>query len=145
MAKPFKTPSSKLADITVNHFTIEHAWEQVSHISKPVDAICHDKCWWPTPITMVMVTHHLHPPRTAPIAHDCTQLAEQTAPYGMPIAPNVTRLDTGDWNAAVASHLNQGMHLYQGKHPQLGHSMGSPETHLGATTAILAGVVKQMP
>ena len=45
MAKPFKTPSSKLADITVNHFAIQHAQEQVSHSSKPVDTICHDKCW----------------------------------------------------------------------------------------------------
>ena len=44
MTKPFKTPSSELADIAVNHFTIQHAWEQVSHSSKPVDAICHDKC-----------------------------------------------------------------------------------------------------
>ena len=44
MAKPFKTPSSELADIAVNHFAIQHAQEQVSHNSKPVDAICHDKC-----------------------------------------------------------------------------------------------------
>ena len=43
MAKPFKTPSSELADIAVNHFAIQHAWEQVSHSSKPVDAICQDK------------------------------------------------------------------------------------------------------
>ena len=44
MAKSFKTPSSKLADITVTHFTIQPAQEQVSHSSKPVDAIHHDKC-----------------------------------------------------------------------------------------------------
>ena len=43
MAKPFKTPSSELADITVNHFAIQHAWEKVPHSSKPVDEICHDK------------------------------------------------------------------------------------------------------
>ena len=43
MAKPFKTPSSELADIMVNHFAIQHTQEQVSHSSKPVDAICHDK------------------------------------------------------------------------------------------------------
>ena len=43
MAKAFKTPPSKLTDIAVNHFTIKHAQEQVSHSSKPVDAICHDK------------------------------------------------------------------------------------------------------
>ena len=99
----------------------------------------------PTPAIIVKVTHHLHPPRTAPIAHDTTQLAEQTALHRIPIAPNVTRLDTGDQNAVVESHLNQRMHLCQGMHPQLGHSMGSPDAHLGATTATLAGVVKQMP
>ena len=92
-----------------------------------------------------MVTHHQHPPRTAPIAHDRTQLAEQTVPHGILIAPNVTRLDTGDQNAMLASHFNQRMHLHQGMQPQLGHSMGSPDIHLGATTATLAGVAKQMP
>ena len=45
MAKPFKTPSSELADIAVNHFAIQHAQEQVSHSSKPVDAICQNKLW----------------------------------------------------------------------------------------------------
>ena len=40
IANPFKIPSSELADIAVNHFAIQHAWEQVSHSSKPVDAIC---------------------------------------------------------------------------------------------------------
>ena len=43
IAKSFKTHSSELTDITVNHFTIQHAQEQVSHSSKVVDAICHDK------------------------------------------------------------------------------------------------------
>ena len=43
MAKPFKTPSSELADIAVNHFAIQHAREQVSHSIKPVDTICQDK------------------------------------------------------------------------------------------------------
>ena len=43
MAKLFKTPSSELADIAVNHFAIQHALEQVSHSAKPVDAICQDK------------------------------------------------------------------------------------------------------
>ena len=43
MAKPFKTPSSELADIAVNDFTIQHAGEQVSHSSKMVDTICQDK------------------------------------------------------------------------------------------------------
>ena len=120
MAKPFKTPSSKLADILVNHFSIQHAQEQVSHSSKPVDAICQDK--WPAVHTShnTMATHNLHPPRTAPTAHDSTQLAEQTALHVIPIAPNATRWDTGDPNAVVASHSNQGMHLYQGMHPPTG-------------------------
>ena len=43
MAKPFKTPSNELAEIAVNHFAIQHAREQVSHSSKPVDTICQDK------------------------------------------------------------------------------------------------------
>ena len=43
MAKPFKTPSSELADIAVNHFAIQHARRQVSNSSKPVDTICQDK------------------------------------------------------------------------------------------------------
>ena len=43
MAKPFKTPSNELADIAVNHFAIQHAWEQVSHSSKPMDTICQEK------------------------------------------------------------------------------------------------------
>ena len=50
----------------------------------------------PIPVTMVMVTHHLHPPGTAPIAHDSIQLAEQTDLQGIPDAPNATRLGTGD-------------------------------------------------
>ena len=43
MTKPYKTPSSELADIAMNHFAIRHAWEQVSHSTKPVDVICHDR------------------------------------------------------------------------------------------------------
>ena len=43
MAKLFKTPSNELAEIAVNHFAIQHAREQVSHTSKPVDTICQDK------------------------------------------------------------------------------------------------------
>ena len=88
---------------------------------------------------MVMVTHHLHLPGTSPIAHNSTQPAEKTAPQGIPDATNVTRLGTGDQNAVVVSHLHQGVH------PQLGHSVGSPDIHLGATATALAGVVKLMP
>ena len=43
MAKPFKTPSNELAEIAVNHFTIQHAREQVSHSTKPVGTICQDQ------------------------------------------------------------------------------------------------------
>ena len=64
MAKPFKTSSNELDDIAVNHFAIQHAREQVSHSSKPVDTICQEKGGWSTPATTAMVTHHLHPPRT---------------------------------------------------------------------------------
>ena len=74
-----------------------------------------------------MVTHHLHPPRTVPTAPNSTELAEQTAQHMTPIVPNVTKWDTGDPNAMVASHPNQGMHLH------LGHSRGSPDAHLGTT------------
>ena len=92
-----------------------------------------------------MVTHHLHYPRTAPTAHDSTQPAEETALHVIPIAPNVTRQDTGDQNAMVASHSNQRMHLHQGMHPQLGHSMGSADAHLGTTITAMGGVAKQTP
>ena len=43
MAKPFKTPSNELAEIVVNHFAIQHAREQVSHSTKPVDTICQNQ------------------------------------------------------------------------------------------------------
>ena len=92
-----------------------------------------------TQAAMVMITHHLHPPGTSPIAHNSIQLAEQTAPHGIPDAPNVTKLATGDWNATMANHLNQRMHLCQGMHLPLGHSMGSPDACLGAIDAIDVG------
>ena len=38
------TPSSEIADIAVNHSAIQHAQEQVSHSTKPVDTICNDRC-----------------------------------------------------------------------------------------------------
>ena len=72
MAKPFKTPSSELAEIAVNHFAIQRAREQVSHSTKLVDTICQDQSRQPTPATAAMVTHHLHPPRTVPTAPDST-------------------------------------------------------------------------
>ena len=76
MSKAFKTPSSELTDIAVNHFAIKHTWEQVSHSSKPVDAIHHDKhqgdtyqwwWWW-------LHTTHTHQ-GPAPIAPDIIQVA----------------------------------------------------------------------
>ena len=65
MAQSFKTPSSELTDITVSHYAIQHAQEQVSHSSKPVAAICHEKHWGAHTSHDGDVTHHLHPPRTA--------------------------------------------------------------------------------
>ena len=139
MAKPFKTPSNELADIAVNHFTIQHAWEQVSHSAKPVDTICQDK--W----QMVHTSHNSNGHTTSatskdfPTAPNSTQLAGQTALHMTPIVLNVTRQDTGGQNAMVASHSNQGMHLH------LGHSRGSPDAHLGTTTTTVGGVTKQTP
>ena len=136
MAKPFKTPSSKLADITVNHFAIQHAQEQVPTAPNLWNQSARTSGKWPTPATIPMVTHHLHPPRTAPTAYDSTQLAEQTALHVIPVAPNATRWDTGHQNAMVASHSNQGMHLH------LGHSRGSPDAHLGTTITAVGGATK---
>ena len=143
MAKPFKTPSSELADITVNHFAIQYAWNKSPTAPNLWTQSAMTSIEQPAPATMVMVTHHLHPTRTVPTAHDSTQPAEQTALHGIPIAPNATRWDTGDWNAAVTSHFNWGIHLHQEMYPQLGHSRWSPDAHLGTTTATLGGVAKQ--
>ena len=140
MAKPFKTPSNELAEIAVNHFTIQHAREQVSHSTKPVDTICQDQ----RQIAHDSHSSHGHTP-SAPSkdSPNCTQtgtqLAEQTAQHVIPIVPNVTKWDTGDPNAVVASHSNQGMHLY------LGHSRGSPDAHLGTMTTAKGGRTRQMP
>ena len=68
MAKPFKTPSSELADIAVNHFAIRQAREQVSHSSKSVDVICQDK--WQT-----AHTSHGHAPTTP--SKDCPNCTRQ--------------------------------------------------------------------
>ena len=45
----------------------------------------------------------------------------------------------GTQNAMVASHSNQGTHLH------LGHSRGSPDAHLGATTTAEGGATRQTP
>ena len=48
MAKPFKTPSSELTDMAVNHFAIQRAREQVSNSTKPIDAIRQERLRpWP--------------------------------------------------------------------------------------------------
>ena len=65
MAKPFKTPSNELADIAVNHFAIQHSWEQVSHSSKPVDTICQDKKW------MAHTSHNSHVLTPSAPSKDC--------------------------------------------------------------------------
>ena len=87
MAKPFKTPSSKLAEIAVNHFAIQYAREQVSHSSKPVDTIHQDQ----RQTAHTSHSSHGHSP-SAPSKNcpNCTQLAEQTAQHVIPIVPNVT-------------------------------------------------------
>ena len=99
----------------------------------------------PTPATMEMVTHHLHPPWTAPIAHNSTQPAEQTAPHMIPIAPIVKRLDIGGLKCCSGKPLQPKNAPPPRNAPPLGHSIGSPDAHLGTTTATLDGVVKQMP
>ena len=71
MAKSFKTPSSKLTDIMVNHFAIQHAWEQVSHSPKPVDAISLDK--W-----QAACNSHKSDGHTAPASsRDCPNCTQQ--------------------------------------------------------------------
>ena len=136
MAKPFKTTSNELAEIAVNHFAIQHAREQVSHSTKPVDTICQDQ----RQTAHTSHSSHGHTP-SAPSKDcpNCTQLAEQTAQHMIPIVPNVTKWDTGDPNAVVASHSNQGMHLH------LGHSRGSPDAHLRTTTTTKGGRTRQTP
>ena len=91
---------------------------------------------WPTPAIAAMVTHHLHPQRTDPTAPSWQR---QTAQYVIPIVPNATKWDIGDPNAMVAGHSSQGMHLHQG------HSRGSPDAHLGATTAAKGRTTRQTP
>ena len=71
MAKPFKTPSSELADIAVNHFTIQHAREQVSHSTKPVDTTCHDKGW------MVHTSHSSYGHTPSAPSEDCPNCTQQ--------------------------------------------------------------------
>ena len=128
MAKPFKTPSSKLAEIAVNHFAIQHAREQVSHSSKPVDTICQDKG------QMVHTSHTSHGHTPSAPSKDCPNCTQQhpagraTCPACDTLFSKCKKWDIGDPNAVVASNSNQGMH------PHLGHSRGSPDAHLGTTT-----------
>ena len=144
MAKPFKTPARELADIKVNHFAIQHAREQVFHSTKPVDAICHDRHW---------VAHTSHnsnghtPSATSKDCSNCTwqhQLAEQTAPTWFPLHQMQYDGTLGTkmpwWQATPTKECTSTKIA-----PQLGHSMGSPDAHLGATVTTLGGVAKQMP
>ena len=71
MAKPFKTPSSNLALIAVNHFAIQHAREQVSHSSKPLDAIWQDK-WW-----MAHTSHNSNGHTPSAPSKDCPNCTQQ--------------------------------------------------------------------
>ena len=71
MAKPFKTASSELAEIAVNHFAIQHASEQVSHSSKPVDTICRDKG------QMVHTSHSSHGHTPSAPSKDCPNYTQQ--------------------------------------------------------------------
>ena len=68
VAKPFKTPSNELAEIAVNHFAIQHAREQVSHSTKPVDTICQDQ-------RQIAHSRHGHTP-SAP-SKDCPNCTRQ--------------------------------------------------------------------
>ena len=142
MAKPFKTPSS---------WAGWHCCEPLHHptclgTSLPTaaslwTAICNRRSG-----RVAHTSHNSNGHTPSAPSKECpnctwysTQPAEQTVMHVIPIAPNATRWDTGDQNALVASHSNQGMHLH------LGHSRGIPDTHLGTTTTAMGGVTKQMP
>ena len=71
MAKPFKTPSSELADIAVNHFAIQHVREQVSHNSKPMDTIHQDKG------QMAHTSHSSHGHTPSAPSKDCQNCTQQ--------------------------------------------------------------------
>ena len=71
MAKPFKTPSNELADIAVNHFAIQHAREQVSHSTKPVDTICQDQRW------TAHTSHSSHGHTPSAPSRDCPNCTQQ--------------------------------------------------------------------
>ena len=64
-------PPNELADIAVNHFGIQHAREQVSHISKMVDAICQDK--WQVDHT----SHHGNGHKPSAPSKDCPNCTQQ--------------------------------------------------------------------
>ena len=110
MAKSFKTPSSKLTDITVNHFAIQHTQEQVSHSSKPVDAICHDKCWGAH-------TSHDGNGHTPPApSRDCPNCTWQHPTARTNCPTRDSRCSKCDKIGHRVSHLQQRMHLCQRMH-----------------------------
>ena len=129
MAKPFKTPSRKLAEIAVKHFAIQHAREQVSHSSKPVDAICQDK----GQTSHTSHSSHGHTP-SAP-SKDCPNCTQQH-PAGR---ANCPACDTHCSKCNKNGTLGTQMPWWQATPtkkctPHLGHSRGSPDAHLGTTT-----------
>ena len=142
MAKAFKTPSSKLADVTVNHFAIQHTREQVSHSPKPVDAICHDK----HRAANTSCNSNGHTP-LAPSKDclSCTQQHPASRTNCLTYDSHCSKCDkTGHWGLTCCS----GKPLKPRNAPPL---RTAPPTglqheklicHLGATTAALGGVVK---
>ena len=145
MAKSFKTPSSELTDIAVNHFAIKQAWQQVSHSPKPVDAIHHDKCQGAH--TSCDGNGHTPP---AP-SRDCPNCTWQH-PTGR------TNCPTKDSRCSKCDRIgNWGPKCHSGKPPTAknaplpknasltGSQCGKSRCHLGATATTLTGVVKPMP
>ena len=145
MAKPFKTPSSELADIMVNHFTIQHAQKQVSHSTKPVDAICHDRCW------AAHTSHNSNGHTPSATSKDCPNWTWQhpASRTNYPTCDSCcSKCDKmGHWGPKChgGKPLQPRNAPHQGLHSQLGHSMGSLDAHLGTTITTLGGVAKQMP
>ena len=137
-----KNRECKLADIAVNHFAIQHAWEQVSHSSKPVDTICYDKCW------AANTSHNGNGHTPSITSKDCPNCIQQH-PAGRANCPthdsHCSKCDKmGHWRPKCCGGkpLQPRNAPPPRNAPQLGHSMGSPDAHLGATTATLGGVVK---
>ena len=145
MAKPFKTPSSELADIVVNHFAIQCAQEQVSHCSKSVDAICQDK--WQAAHTSHNSNGHT-PSAPSKDWPNCTQQHWAGRANCPAHDSHCSKCDKmGHWRPKCCGGkpLQPRNAPPPSMHPQLGHSMGSPDAHLGTTITAMGWVAKQMP